>query len=149
MWVAIFYLLQRDICKLMDRKCPGTPHLGSWDTLAICPIAFRCVLPKQQRVTKDINTLSPKCWLLPVSVGCAALVLGAFSSLCSRLYRSCLQFCWQNCFFSQMGGFLCFSITIQSEKAWLMSHRACSPLKANMHLQAPEWDSACYLQPLA
>lgn len=42
MRVTIFYLLQRDICKLMDRKCSETPHLGSWDTLAIRPIAFRC-----------------------------------------------------------------------------------------------------------
>lgn len=136
----------------MDRKCPGTPHLGSWDTLAICPIAFRCALPKQQWVTKGINTLSLKCWLLPaccVSVGSAALVLGAFSSLCSRLHRNCLQFCWQNCLFSQMRGFLCFSITINSEEVWLMSHGAWRPLKANMLLQAPEWDHTCYLQPLA
>lgn len=151
-WVTIFYLLQRDICKLMERKCSGTPHLGSWDTLVICPTAFRCALPKQQWVTKGINTLSLKCWLLPahcVSVGSAALVLGAFSSLCSRLQRSCLQICWQNCFFSQMRGFLCFSISINSEEVWLMSQGACRPQKTNMLLQAPEWDCACYHQALA
>lgn len=47
-WLTIFYLLQRDIYKLMDRKCLETPHLGSRHTLAISPIAFRCALPKQQ-----------------------------------------------------------------------------------------------------
>lgn len=149
--MTIFYLLQRDICKLMDRKCSGTSHLGSWDTLAICPTAFRCALPNQQ-VTMGMNILSLKCWLLLarcVSMGSAALVLGAFSSLCSRLHDNCLQFCWQNCFFSQMRGFLCFSITINSEEVGLMSHGACRPLKDNMLLQAPEWDCACYLQPLA
>lgn len=90
-WATIFYLLQRDICKLMDRKCLGTPHLGSWDTLAICPIAFRYALPKQQWATKDINTLSLKCWLLPaccVSVGSAAPLFLVGVSLLTPLKRS-------------------------------------------------------------
>lgn len=64
-WVTIFYLLQRDVCKLMDRKRSETPHLSSWDMLAIRPIAFRYALPKQQWAINGINALSLMCWLLP------------------------------------------------------------------------------------
>ena len=91
-WVTIFYLLQKDVCKLMDRKCSETPHLGSWDTLAIRPIAFRCALPKQQWAINGINMLSLMCWLLPrccvgsVSAGSAAILLCA-GNLLLPLFR--------------------------------------------------------------
>lgn len=76
-------------------------------------------------------------------------VLGAFSSLCSGLRRSRPRLCWQNCLCSRARGFVCCSIAIRSNEVWLMGHGACRLLKAGVLLQAPDWDSACYLQPLA
>lgn len=80
-WVTIFHLLQGDVCKLMDRRCSETPHLSSWDMLAICSIDFIGALPRQQWAVNVTNTLSLTCWLLTrccvvcVSAGSAAILL--------------------------------------------------------------------------
>lgn len=75
------------------------------------------------------------CWEppLPFAPGCAETSCGLY---------------WQNCLFSWVRGFACCSISTSSDEVWLMGHGACKLSKASMLLQAPAWDSACYLRPL-